>query len=118
MTKERRQYLRVKERHKVHMTVKSSTGGETAGKAEFVGWTDNISVGGLSLTSHKMLPVGEDVDLHIECTHPLESYEIGGRVMWCTQESGTQSAQAGIYVQETPREAFLEWSRMVARRAE
>jgi Tfp pilus assembly protein PilZ len=118
MITERRKYLRVRERHKVRMTVRSLPDGVPSREMTIVGWTEDISAGGLRLTSRKELPVGADLKLHVECTHPQETYDILGRVMWCSRDSGATSARAGIYVQESPREAFLAWSRMIARRGE
>lgn len=118
MIRERRRNLRIKERHKVRMTVKSLPEDTPAGKTYFVGWTEDMSIGGLRLTSHGQLPVGAGLKLRIECTHPQETYDIGGRVMWCVEDGDVNATRVGIYIEESPREAFLTWSRMVVRRAE
>jgi len=116
MINERRKYLRIKERHKVRMLLKSDREALSSAQSGLVGWTEDISAGGLRLKARKELPVGAELDMHVECTHPLENYDIHGRVMWCIRNSGARSVRVGIFVKETPREAFLAWSRMVARR--
>jgi len=114
---ERRQHVRLAERHKVRMSIRSLPGGKPATSVNLSGWTEDISVGGLRLTSRKKLPVGADLDLHVELTHPLETFDVAGKVVWCGAHTGGRSVQAGIYISASPRKAFIEWSRMVTRRA-
>ena len=112
----RRQCPRLKEKHKVALTVMPGEDPPIRRKKKLTCWTVDLSTGGVRLLSRKRLPIGSGVRVHIECSHPMEEYELSGRVMWTGNASERERFLLGVNLVPTVREKMLSWCRMIDRR--
>lgn len=60
----------------------------------YVGFTDNISEGGLFVATHEMLEIGEQVRLNFELPGSDDRIEVDGEVRWHREVSDTEQ---GMY---------------------
>ena len=60
----------------------------------YVGFTDNISEGGLFVATHEILEIGEEVRLSFELPDSDDRIEVDGEVRWHREVS---DAEQGIY---------------------
>lgn len=79
------------------------------------GWTQDVSFGGLHLSSRKSLPLHSMVDLEISCTHPVESVTLRGRVGW-VREEGDKMHSIGVFLDGADKSDLVAWRRMLDRR--
>ena len=80
------------------------------------GWTQDASVGGLNVKARRSLPLHSNVEIDLQCTHPIEELKIRGRVGWVRKESGNKSYFIGIFLDSSCKDDLISWRRLLERR--
>ncbi|MCE9615428.1 MAG: PilZ domain-containing protein [Lentisphaerae bacterium] len=112
---ERRTAERVELKAKVRTFLVNPEGGVVSAKPECVGWTQDVSLGGIRVVARKPLPVHATVELEIDCKHPVESCQLRGQVGWLAQE-GKHGYLIGIFIRESSKDRLVTWRRILSRR--
>lgn len=112
---DRRESSRLAMKAKVRATVVPETGGSPAAASEvFRGWTQDVSFGGLRMTSRKPPPLNSTIEMELECTRPIEQCALRGQVGWLCRSGSTYLI--GIFIREPIKERLVTWRRILTRR--
>lgn len=112
---DRRESSRLAMKAKVRATVVPEVGkAPAATPGSFRGWTQDVSFGGLRMTSRKPPPLNSMIDMELECTRPIEQCALRGQVGWLCRSGSAYLI--GIFIREPEKERLVTWRRILTRR--
>jgi len=66
--------------------------------------------------ARRPLPLGTEVDVHIELSRPYEVFERKGRVIWSQAGSGADRVIVSVHFSDRNRDKMIAWRRMLSSR--